>query len=87
MFDSDQKSTGTGYTTTVALPIMAFCPVAYHGRYLLSGRLGRLTPSWVRFSFAGHRLQRAMRGPGSIGRSPHDSRSPPSRFRTGKRNE
>ena len=28
MFDSDQKSTGTGYTTTVALLIMAFifCP-------------------------------------------------------------
>jgi drug/metabolite transporter (DMT)-like permease len=28
MFDSDQKSTGTGYTTTVALFIMAFifCP-------------------------------------------------------------
>jgi hypothetical protein len=28
MFDSDQKSTGTGYTTRVALPIMAviFCP-------------------------------------------------------------
>jgi hypothetical protein len=28
MFDSDQKSTGTGYTSTVALLIMAFifCP-------------------------------------------------------------
>ena len=49
MFDSDQKSTGTGYTTT--LPIMAFCPVAYHGRYLLSGRLGRLTASWGTFLF------------------------------------
>jgi len=53
MFESNQKSTGTRYTTTAGLLIMAFifCPAV-----LVASR-----PVGYVFLNASHRLQRSMR--------------------------